>query len=153
MTDQSIPVRTAGASLARRTRLALGLSALWTLVVWGSRIGLVEEGASWWSWARIAVSLGFGAALLIVWLRPAGIRPALAVAIMMGYAGWMVVVWIPSLVDTLGADEELGFRLVHLALGVISLASGAVIGDVARRLAFYPLTSTSTHTAANSAAR
>lgn len=153
MTDHSIPARPAGALLSRRTRLVLGLSALWTLVVWGSRIGLVEDGSSWWSWARIAVSLGFGAALLIVWLRPDGIRPALTVAIMAGYAGWMVVVWIPSLIDTLGADEGLGFRLVHLALGIISLASGAVIGGSARRLAFYPLTSTSTKTAAKSAAR
>lgn len=153
MTDQSTPARPVGAPLSRRTRVVVGLSALWTLVVWGSRVVLVEDGATWWSWARIAVSLGLGSALLAVWLRPTAIRPSLAVLAMVGYAGWMVVAWTPSLFDALGSDERAAFRLVHLALGIVSLVSGALIGGLARRLAFYPLTSTSTQTAANSAAR
>jgi hypothetical protein len=41
-------------------------------------------------------------------------------------AGWTVVVWIVRGVDIATGDHSAGFVVVHLALGVISIALAAV---------------------------
>ena len=134
------------------TRLVLIGSAVWTMVVWGSRVRIIENGTTW-MWARIFISLTLGVVLLgLAWRHGrGGLRTR--VGLMVVYGTWMVIAWVPSLISVLGSQESVGFKSVHTALAVVSLLSGALVASVARQVAFYPPTATSTHTAANSAAR
>ena len=137
----------------REVRRVLIVSAGWTLVVWGSRVGLLDDQPSAWSQARIAVSLTFGVALLAFGWRATASAHRPRLTIMVAYTIWMVVVWVPSLVDTLGSDQSFAFQVIHTGLAIGSLASGALVANTARMLALYPRTITSTRTDAKSAAR
>ena len=134
-------------------RLVLGLSALWTLVVWFGRIGLIDADADAWMRARLTISLLFGAVLVLLWWRIEVVRSRAAIVTMIAYAVWMVAVWGPSLVVTLASGSSLGFQIVHTVLATVSLLSATAVAGAARRAAFYPPTITSTNTAANSTAR
>ena len=108
--------------------------------------------ASAWSYIRVAASLAFGLGLLVIAIRPALLVRPIGAAGLLGYGAWMIVVWIPSLVSTLGSAETVTFQIVHTVLAVVSLTSGAVIAGIGRRAAGYPIT-TSTQSAANNDAR
>ena len=137
----------------RQLRSILLASAIWTAIVWGSRIRLIDADAGWWAQSRIYVSLVFGLALLTMTLARRPLVRRTALITMLAYAIWMVIAWIPSLISVLGSSRSIGFQVVHTTLAVGSLTSGALVAGGARRLAVYPPITTSTHTAANSAAR
>ncbi len=137
----------------RGVRRVLFASAIWTLAVWGSRLGLIEDDASTWTRGRLAPSLLFGLILLILAWQPTSVLEPARIWVMVGYAMWMVAVWVPSLIDVLGSDWSAAFQLVHTALAIGSLISGAVIANNARTLALYKPTITSTKTPAKSPAR
>ncbi len=134
-------------------RLVLGLSALWTLVVWLGRIALIDAEAGAWMRSRLLISLLFGAVLVLLWWRVDVVRTRSAIVTLVAYAVWMVAVWGPSLVVTLASGSSLGYQVVHTVLATGSLISAAAVAGLARRAAFYPPTITSTSTAANSTAR
>lgn len=105
--------------------------AIWTLVAWGGRIGLLNSDEGVGAWVRIGGSLLIGlftaAALVIPQLETIR-RPTLYV-----FALFTVVLWTRSLVVNWVGDGSLPFKLVHtvLALGFFGLAlwSVAVAGD------------------------
>ena len=152
MLEQIITPRSVPGVHRGLTSIILVTSAIWTLAIWGSRAGLVED-ASAWSWTRVVVSLAFGGVLLLIRWGWDSIGLRLRVALMLAYGGWMMIVWIPSLAGVLGSGHSFGFQAVHTGLAVVSLLSGALIAGIARRVAFYPPTTTSTQTAANNAAK
>jgi hypothetical protein len=152
MSDSVLPAPYA----PRRDVLLLVGAASWTLLVWGSRIGLAaaDNSATWLSWARIAVSLGLGTALIIVAIRSRdGEHSQWAAVLMVAFAAWMVVVWAPSLVGVLAGDGSGSFKTVHAVLAIISLTMGTLVAGVARReTLFYPR-DTSTQADANNTTR
>ena len=108
-------------------RVALGVAiALWTIVAWGGRIGLLTSDEGVGAWLRIggsfAVGLFAAATLLIPQLESAR-RPALV-----AFALFTVVLWVRSLIVNWMGDGSLPFKLVHtvLALGFLALAWWAV---------------------------
>ncbi len=143
-------------SLVLRETIVLALAGLWTLVIWSTRLRIASSDAAtgWTDWARIVVSLVFGLMLvtLAINLRR-GARNRWGAAAMIGFALWMVVVWVPSLVGVLAGDQSSAFKLIHSALAMGSLAVGALIGGLARReTLFYPR-ATSSQAAASSTAK
>lgn len=152
MTDSALdaPVTT------RRDVLVLAGAAAWTLFVWSSRVGLAaaDPSVTWLSWARIALSLTFGVVLVLLAVRShTGTRSSWAAGVMVAFAGWMVVVWMPSLVSVLAGEYDAAFKLVHALLAIASLAVGTLVAGVARReTLFYPR-ATSTQAEASTTTR
>lgn len=104
-------------------RVALAIAiAVWTLVAWGGRIGLLTSGEGVGAWLRIGGSLAVGmfaaAALVLPQLEPVR-KPALIV-----FSLFSVVMWGRSLLVNWAGDGSLPFKLVHtvLALGFFVLA-------------------------------
>ena len=153
MSKQSRTARGANVDGERPIRRVLLLSGLWTIAVWISRLRLIEDGATVWAHSRIYVSMAFGLGLLALTVARRPLVHRTAVVFMLMYGIWMVVAWVPSLINVLGSSRSASFQIVHTALAVGSLGSGALVASVARRLALYPPMTTSTHTAAKSAAR
>lgn len=143
-------------SVVLRETIVLALAGLWTLVVWATRLRIASSDAetSWTDWARILVSLIFGLILaaLAISLRR-GARNKWGAAAMIGFALWMVIVWVPSLVGVLAGDQSSAFKLVHSALAMGSLAVGALIGGLARRESLFYPRATSSQAAASSTAK
>jgi hypothetical protein len=127
-------------SLSRRIGRFVLAAAAWTAYVWITRIvNLDEAGAgSPTVWFRIGLSLTFAAALL--WIGAACLldrlsTPRLAGYILLAFGVWMVALWVPEVIERVGAaDETVAFRLVHVGLAVISIALGTVAATWGRRL-------------------
>lgn len=109
-------------------RVALGVAiAVWTLLAWGGRIGLLTSGEGLAAWLRIGGSLLIGlfaaATLLIPRLEDAR-RWALIV-----FAVLTVALWARSLWVNWAGDGTLPFKLVHtiLAVGFFALAAWAAL--------------------------
>jgi len=108
-----------------RIALAIGI-AVWTLVAWGGRIGLLTSGDGLGAWLRIGGSIVIGlfaAATLLVPQLEGARRPALIV-----FAVFTMVLWVRSLVVNWTGDGSLPFKIVHtvLAIGFFALAWWAV---------------------------
>lgn len=108
-----------------RTALAIGI-AVWTLVAWGGRIGLLTSGEGLGAWLRIGGSIVIGlfaAATLLVPQLEGARKPALIV-----FAVFTVVLWMRSLVVNWTGDGSMPFKIVHtvLAIGFFALAWWAV---------------------------
>ena len=104
-------------------RVALAAAiALWTLVAWSGRIGLLTSGEGLGAWLRIGgsllVALLAAATLVIPRLEP--IRKTALVV----FAVFTVLLWARSLIVTWLGDGSLPFKMVHsvLALGFGALA-------------------------------
>ncbi len=108
-----------------RTALAIGI-AVWTLVAWGGRIGLLTSGEGLGAWLRIGGSIAIGlfaaATLLLPQLEGAR-KPALVV-----FAVFTVVLWIRSLIVNWAGGGSMPFKIVHtvLAIGFFALAWWAI---------------------------
>lgn len=104
-------------------RIALAVAiAVWTLLAWGGRIGLLTSGEGVAAWLRIGGSLAIGlftAATLVVPQLEASRKWALIV-----FSVFTVLVWARSLIVNWVGDGSLPFKLVHsvLALGFFALA-------------------------------
>jgi hypothetical protein len=113
-----------------------GTAAAWTFIVWGNRIGLLtgEEASNPWTWIRVGGSLAFGVALAVaavmLWRRRGLGRwmPGLFV----GFAVFMVVIWLRSAVGVLSGTESGAFKAVHLVLAVVSIGLGVALVRAAR---------------------
>lgn len=106
-------------------RTALGIAiAVWTLLAWGGRIGLLVDGDGMGAWIRIGGSIVIGlfaaATLVFDQLEPAR-RAALVV-----FALWCLVIWSRSLFVNWTGDGSLSFKLVHTVLGVGFFVLGAL---------------------------
>lgn len=140
----------------RRDVLLPLAAAVWTLFVWGSRIRLLDdtEASQWANWLRISISLVLALGLLIVAIRTRkGRRSRRAAWVMIAFAVWMLIAWVPSLVGVLAGDESPAFKAVHSGLAIVSLALGAAVGSLARREALFYPSATSTQRAASNAAK
>jgi hypothetical protein len=106
-------------------RLAV-LIAVWALVTWGGRIGLLQEGAGWLDWTRIAGSLAVAAtAAALLWRGRRS--PVLWV-----YSGFTALIWVTSLVSVWSGEHSVGFRLVHSALAGGSLLLAGLVAVIPR---------------------
>lgn len=106
-------------------RLAV-LVAVWALVTWGGRIGLLQGGAGWLDWTRIVGSLAVAAtATALLWRGRWS--PVLWV-----YSGFTTLIWVTSLVSVWSGDHPLGFRLVHSVLAAASLALAGLVAFIPR---------------------
>lgn len=127
---------TTAPSRATSRRWALPLvAALWTLFVWGGRIGLLTgaESAALRTWVRVGLSLLSALGLLVaVWTERR--RPRLAAAIDLFFAAWMIVIWVPDIVGLFDGTRSAGFVGVHLVLAVVSLGLAGLLAARARRL-------------------
>jgi hypothetical protein len=106
-----------------RSTLLLAISiAVWTLIAWGGRIGLLTSDEGVGAWVRIGGSLligFFAAATLVIPQLASARKPALIV-----FSVFTAVLWVRSLVVSWGGDGTLPFKLVHtiLAVGFFALA-------------------------------
>jgi hypothetical protein len=104
-------------------RIALAIAiAVWTLLAWGGRIGLLTSGEGVAAWLRIGGSLVIGlfaAATLIVPQLEGARKWALIL-----FSVFTVLLWARSLVVNWIGEGSLPFKLVHtvLALGFFALA-------------------------------
>lgn len=107
-------------------RLLAVAIAVWTLLAWGGRIGLLVGGEGLASWLRIGGSLliGLFAAITLVARRLEPVRrPALVV-----FAVFTMLLWARSLYVNWTGSGSLPFKTVHtvLALGFFALALWAL---------------------------
>jgi hypothetical protein len=124
----SLDARPAASGSTRRWVIAL---ALWSLLVWGTRIdniladvALTTAGQV----SRVALALSFVVPALIVlllWWRRPGARRASYLALVL--AGWTAIVWIIRGFGIAIGDHEAAFIVVHLVLAVASIAIAAVV--------------------------
>jgi hypothetical protein len=119
----------------RRRPCALALVA-WTFFVWTTRIGNI--------WRDDALDVGdkigrtgLAASFTVLALAVAVAlwqRSASATRVTVGLlAGWSVAVWVVRDARIVAADHELGFTIVHLVLGAVSVALAALAWREDRR--------------------
>lgn len=128
-----------------RSRLVLLAFVLWTVFVWGNRISNTlrsdeSVGAKTFSTVLSIVLLGFAVAVVVVvvkaWSAPISVGGA---KVLMIAAALTVVVWlvrVPMILIADHGDKDPGFKIVHVALGVVSVVLAALawqIGAVALR--------------------
>ncbi len=112
----------------------LAALAVWTAYVWITRLFNAWSSAEETAAAKVtstvisAVFLGFVVVALIVlartwngeldgWMRSA----------LYAFAAWTTVVWVVRIVAIALADHAVGFKVVHAALGVISIVLSLVV--------------------------
>lgn len=114
--------------------------AAWTAYVWITRIVNLDgtDAGSPAAWTRIGLSLVFAAALLwigIACLLQRLTTPRLAGYVLLAFGVWMAISWLPEVIRRVAApDETLAFRLVHIALAVVSVGLGTVAASLGRKL-------------------
>lgn len=96
--------------------------AVWTLIAWGGRIGLLVGEAGPGAWLRIAGSLAVGLVTAFTLLAPrlAPVRRP----VLMAFATFTGVLWTRSLYVNWVGSGSVPFKLVHtvLAVGFLALA-------------------------------
>ncbi|HLM62671.1 MAG TPA: hypothetical protein VK306_00100 [Acidimicrobiales bacterium] len=109
-------------SLLRRHRFAVALVA-WTFVVWTTRIANIwrDEGLdTGGKVVRTALALSFTVLALAVvaalWRARRLTVPAVA-----ALAAWTVAVWVVRGAGLVAGDHEVGFKVVHTVLAVVSI--------------------------------
>jgi hypothetical protein len=121
----------------RRRPFALALVA-WTLFVWTTRIANIWrdealDGGEKVGRTGLALSFTLLALAVVVTLWRRAERAALVAV--GGLAAWSVVVWVVRDARIVAADHEVGFKVVHTVLAVVSIALAALAWLEARRVA------------------
>jgi hypothetical protein len=103
--------------------------ALWTLVSWGGRIGLLTDAETGdaWNWIRIAGSLAVG-------LGTAGVftfRPSAARWVAWPFGAFTTLLWTRSLWTVWTEPNPPAFRLVHTGLAVAWFGLAVAVGRAA----------------------
>lgn len=119
----------------RRHRATLALVA-WTAFVWATRIDNIWSDADLTTGeklGRTGLAVSFlvlvVAVLVALWRR----ARAATVTTVAALAGWNVAVWVVRDVRIVAADHDLGFKLVHVVLGVISIVLSVLAWREVRR--------------------
>jgi hypothetical protein len=119
----------------RRHRAAAALVA-WTFLVWTTRVANIWRDADLDTgerWGRILLALSFTvlaiAAGVALWRR---LAQATVVAVG-ALAAWTVAVWVVRGIGILAADHDLGFKVVHTVLAVVSIALAVLAWRETRR--------------------
>jgi len=114
----------------RRWLVALGV---WTLLVWATRINNVlfqDDLTAAGRATRLALALSFTvggfAVLAVAWrARERALGPAEALVVG-AVCWWTIAVWVVRGVQIAFSDEEAAFIVVHVVLGIVSIALAAV---------------------------
>ena len=107
----------------------MGTAGAWTLLVWLTRIPLVEADAGPGAWIRIGAALAAGVLVVVAAWRLADWEPRTIAWINIGFAFAMVFLWLPSLLSVWSNDNSLGFRLVHTLLAAVSMGFGVLLAQ------------------------
>lgn len=114
----------------RRLSAAALVFLAWTLLIWGTRIGNIWRGDDGGTGARLAdTALAASFVVLVLAVAVATVRavsPATVYRVVVILAGWTAGVWMVRSVDILADDWSVGFKVVHTALAVVSLALAAL---------------------------
>jgi hypothetical protein len=108
--------------MLRRHRAVLALVA-WTFFVWTTRIGNIWRDADLDTSGKVgrtvlALSFTLLAAAVVValWRRARWTHAAV-----LALAGWTVGVWLVRDAGILAADHDVGFKVVHTVLAIVSI--------------------------------
>lgn len=119
----------------RRRPFALALVA-WTFFVWTTRIANIwrdEALDTGEKVGRTGLALSFTllaiAVVVTLWRR----LPQASLLAVGALAAWSVAVWVVRDVRILFTDHEIGFKVVHTVLAVVSIALAALAWREARR--------------------
>ena len=122
--------------MAIRSRVVLSVFVLWTAFVWGNRISNTlrsEEStaAKTFSTVLSLVLLAFAVGVVVVLVKGwnAGVGAGGAKTLMAA-AAFTAVVWLVRVPQILVADHTVGFKVVHVALGVISVVLAALVWQI-----------------------
>jgi hypothetical protein len=130
--------------MPRRRWALLAVFVAWTAYIWVSRIvnawgsSTESTGAKVFSTVLsgvlLALALGGVVVLVRTWKAPLGVRAARFLEV---FCGVTVVVWVVRAGQIAFSDREIGFKVVHVVLGLISIALAVavwrVVAPVARR--------------------
>ena len=126
----------------RRHRAAVALVA-WTFLVWTTRI------ANIWRDADVDTGERLGRTLLALSFTLLAIAVAVALRRRLGQAtvvavgalsAWTIAVWVVRGIGILAAGHDLGFKVVHTVLAVVSLVLAVLAWRETRREAARPPT-------------
>jgi hypothetical protein len=130
--------------MPRRRWALLAVFVAWTAYIWVSRIvnawGSSTEStggkvfSTVLSGVLLALALGGVVVLVRTWKAPLGVGAARFLEV---FCGVTVVVWVVRAGQIAFSDREIGFKVVHVVLGLISIALAVavwrVVAPVARR--------------------
>lgn len=102
--------------------VAVGVFALWTLLVWGNRIYLIvaQDGGDGVDLARAIAFVAVGLAVAVTVAVP--LAPERAHRVVTVAAGASIALWATRIVTIPLNDHPVGFVVVHLVLAAISIA-------------------------------
>ncbi|HET6833198.1 MAG TPA: hypothetical protein VFH30_04975 [Acidimicrobiales bacterium] len=107
----------------RRHRATVALVA-WTFLVWTTRIANIWRDADLDTgdrWGRTLLAVSF-TVLAIAVAVAVGRRLGQATVVAVGaLAAWTISVWVVRGIGILAADHDLGFKVVHTVLAVVSI--------------------------------
>ncbi|HEY6534029.1 MAG TPA: hypothetical protein VIY72_17095 [Acidimicrobiales bacterium] len=120
--------------MPRRRWALLAVFVAWTAYIWVSRIanawGSSTESTSSkvvstvLSAVMLALAVGGLVVLVQTWRRPLTVAGAWIVQVLCGVT---VVVWVVRGVQILASDHDAPFKIVHVALGVVSIVLAALV--------------------------
>ena len=115
--------------MSTANRWLLAVFTAWTVFVWGNRISNAWSSASESTSTKVVSTLLAGSFLVFAlggivvlvrsWRSPIGDG---ALRFLVVFAGWTTLVWSVRIVLIVFADHSVGFKVVHAALGLISVA-------------------------------
>jgi hypothetical protein len=115
--------------MLRRHRAALAL-VVWTFFVWTTRIGNIwrdDDLDTAGKWGRTALAASFTvlavAVVVALWRRSGPARLAVVVGAL---AAWTTAVWLVRGTGIVLGDHEVGFKVVHTVLAVVSIILSAL---------------------------
>ncbi len=125
----------------RRRPFALALVA-WTFFVWTTRIGNIWRDDALDTGEKVGrtgLALSFTllavAVVVTLWRR----LPRASLVAVGALAGWSVAVWVVRDVRIVLADHEVGFKVVHTVLAVVSVVLAVLAWQEARRVQADPV--------------
>jgi hypothetical protein len=126
----------------RRHRAAVALVA-WTFLVWTTRIANIWRDADLDTgerWGRTLLALSFTLLAIAVAVALGRRLGRTAVVAVGALSAWTVTVWVVRGIGILAADHDLGFKVVHTVLALVSIVLAVLAWRETRREAARPPT-------------